>query len=129
MRSPRVLALLAASLALPALALAEPAGAGPTPSVEAAAPYDATVRITAHGIPHITASDWGSLGYGSGYATASSSICNLADTVLTARGQRSRFLGGEGRYRDGVSLDASNLQVDAFVTDLEGVVPRLRAVG
>lgn len=118
MRSPRVLTLLAACLAVPGLALAGPADAGPEPVAESAPSYTATVRITAHGIPHITAADWGSLGYGSGYATASSSICNLADTVLTARGQRSRFLGGDGRYRDGVSLDASNLQVDAFVTDL-----------
>lgn len=118
MRSPRVLTLLAASLVAPALALAGPADAGPAPAPGAASPYNATVRITDHGIPHVTAADWGSLGYGSGYATASSSICNLADTVLTARGQRSRHLGGDGRYRDGVSLDASNLQVDAFVTDL-----------
>ena len=118
MRSPRVAALLAATLAVPALAFAGPADAGPEPAAAATSPYDATIRITEHGIPHITATDWGSLGYGSGYATASSSICNLADTVLTARGQRSRELGGEGRYLDGVSLDASNLQVDAFVTDL-----------
>ena len=121
MRSPRVLSLLAASLVVPALALSGPADAGPAPAADLAdvAPsYTATIRITDHGIAHITASDWGSLGYGSGYATATSSICNLADTVLTARGQRSRFLGGDGRYRDGVSLDATNLQVDAFVTDL-----------
>lgn len=118
MRSPRVPTLLAVALVAPALALAGPADAGPEPAGEALPTYTATVRITEHGIPHVTAADWGSLGYGSGYATASSSICNLADTVLTARGQRSRYLGGEGRYRDGVSLDASNLQVDAFVTDL-----------
>ena len=77
-----------------------------------------TVRTTRHGIPHVVAGDWASLGYGSGYATASSSICNLADTLLTARGQRSRYLGPDERYDDQVSLDASNLEVDAFVTDL-----------
>lgn len=122
MRTPRLLTLLAAGLLVPALAATGPAGARPGATEQtqasAASPYSATVRITQHGIPHITAADWGSLGYGSGYATARSSICNLADTVLTARGQRSRHLGGEGRYRDGVSLDATNLQVDAFVTDL-----------
>lgn len=121
MRSPRVLTLLVACLAVPALALPGPADAGPDgpgATREAPPPYTAKIRITAHGIPHITAADWGSLGYGSGYATASSSICNLADTVLTARGRRSRELGGDARYRDGVSLDATNLQVDAFVTDL-----------
>ena len=52
----------------------------------------------------------GSLGYGEGYATAETSICNLADTVLTARGQRSRYLGADARYNDHVTLDATNLQ-------------------
>ncbi|WP_418062474.1 penicillin acylase family protein [Pimelobacter simplex] len=127
MRSPRLLSLLAAALVVPALAAAGPGPAAPAAPAAAATPaaapavapsYRATVRLTAHGIPHITAGDWGSLGYGSGYATARSSICNLADTVLTARGQRSRYLGPKGRYQDGVSMDASNLQVDAFVTDL-----------
>ncbi|WP_235535951.1 penicillin acylase family protein [Nocardioides sp. Root190] len=117
MRTPRLLTLLAALLVVPALAVAGPAGAERVQAA-AAAPYDATIRITEHGIPHITASTWGSLGYGSGYAAARSSICNLADTVLTARGQRSRHLGGDARYLDGVSLDATNLQVDTFVTDL-----------
>ncbi|GAA3647371.1 N-acyl homoserine lactone acylase QqaR [Nocardioides ginsengisoli] len=120
MRTPRLLTLLAAALVAPTLAAAGPAHtAAPTAAAAAPAPtYRAKIRITKHGIPHITARDWGSLGYGSGYATASSSICNLADTVLTARGQRSRYLGPNGRYRDGVSMDASNLQIDAFVTDL-----------
>lgn len=134
MRPPRLSVLLASVLTVSALAANVPAGAGSaaapptaqaaraaqtTRAAQAAAPvYDATIRITKHGIPHITADDWGSLGYGSGYATATSSICNLADTVLTARGQRSRYLGADGRYLDGVSMDASNLQVDAFVTDL-----------
>ncbi|HEY1119070.1 MAG TPA: penicillin acylase family protein, partial [Acidimicrobiales bacterium] len=115
MRSPRLLTLAAAALVLPTLAAVAPADAGPA---AASSPYAATIKITEHGIPHVTAADWGSLGYGSGYATARSSICNLADTVLTARGQRSRHLGGDGRYADGVAMDASNLQVDAFVTDL-----------
>ena len=85
---------------------------------QAAPTYDATVRITRHGIPHIVADDWASLGYGSGYAMANSSICNLADTLLTARGERSKYLGPDARYDDQVSLDATNLEVDAFVTDL-----------
>jgi len=95
-----------------------PADAGPTPHAAAAPSYAATIRITRHGIPHIVADDWGSLGYGSGYATASSSICNLADTLLTGRGERSKYLGPDARYDDQVTLDASNLEVDAFVTDL-----------
>lgn len=122
MRSPRLLTLLAAALAVPALAVAGPDGSARTATGAAtgaaASPYQATVKITEHGIPHVTAADWGSLGYGSGWATAASSICNLADTVLTARGERSRYLGATGRYADGVAVDATNLEVDAFVTDL-----------
>ncbi|WP_364514185.1 penicillin acylase family protein [Nocardioides sp. LML1-1-1.1] len=118
MRSPRLLTLLAAALAVPALAVAGPDGTARPGTGAAASPYQATVKITEHGIPHVTAADWGSLGYGSGWATAASSICNLADTVLTARGERSRYLGGTGRYADGVAVDATNLEVDAFVTDL-----------
>ena len=91
--------------------------------------YSATIRRTEHGIPHITASSFGSLGFGSGYAAAETSICTLADTVLTARGERSRWFGPDARYNDQVTLEASNLQVDAFVTDLRNrkVVEQLLA--
>ncbi|MGZ4447153.1 penicillin acylase family protein [Oryzihumus sp.] len=96
-------------------ATADPAG----PAARAAHPaYTATIRTTTHGIPHITADSFGSLGFGSGYAAAQASICTLADTLVTARGQRSKWFGPDGRYNDQVTLDASNLQVDAFVHDL-----------
>ena len=64
------------------------------------------------------ARDYGSLGYGEGYATAETSICNLVDTVLTARGERSRFLGPDARYADHVTLDATNLQSDTLFSDI-----------
>lgn len=120
---PALGSLAGLSLLVPLLALATPAStAQPAPQPAAAAKagpkYHATIRRTAHGIPHITADSFGSLGFGAGYAAADSSICTLADTLLTARGQRSRWLGPKGRYNDQVTLDASNLQVDAFVTDL-----------
>ena len=84
----------------------------------AKARYRATVRFTEHGIPHITAKDFGSLGFGSGYAAAEASICILADTVVTARGQRSRWFGPNKRYDDQVSMEGSNLQFDTLVADL-----------
>lgn len=80
--------------------------------------YDATVRITEHGIPHITARDWGSLGYGSGWATAGEATCTLADILLSARGERSRWLGAEKIYDDAVSKPATNLDSDVLVGDL-----------
>jgi acyl-homoserine-lactone acylase len=87
----------------------------------------ATITMTAHGIPHIVAKDYESLGYGEGFATARTSICNLEDTVMTARGLRSRYHGPRRRYADGVTLDATNLQTDTIFGDIRNrrVVQRL----
>jgi acyl-homoserine-lactone acylase len=89
----------------------------------------ARIIVTKHGIPHIVAKDYQSLGYGEGYVTAQSSICTLADTVMTARGHRSRYLGAAARYNDHVTLDATNLQADTLFTDIRNrkVVQRLLA--
>src|SRR4051794_40260788 len=88
---------LAALTLVPAL-LAVGAGGSARAATPAATPasYSATITRTSHGIPHIVAKDFGSLGFGAGYAAAGTSICTLADTVLTARGQRSRYLGAAG---------------------------------
>ena len=61
--------------------------------------------------------------------TAETAICNLADTVLTARGERSRYLGPDKRYVDHVTLDATNLQSDTLFTDIRNrrVVDKLLA--
>ncbi len=138
----RVTALVAALTLVPVgSVVATSAGAAPSaplrvvaagaPEVGQAKPaaYSAKIRITEHGIPHITAKNFGSLGFGSGYAASSASICTLADTLVTGRGQRSLFFGPRARYDDQVTLEASNLQVDAFVTDLRNrrVVERLLA--
>jgi acyl-homoserine-lactone acylase len=120
------LTAVAASAALLPVSVVVTAPAGPA---DAAPAYSATIRRTEHGIPHITASSFGSLGFGSGYAAAETSICTLADTLVTARGERSRWWGPNARYDDQVTLEASNLQVDAFVADLHArkVVERLLA--
>lgn len=55
--------------------------------------YEATIRRTAYNIPHITAKDEGSLGFGDGYASAQDHLCSIADAVVLARGERARFLG------------------------------------
>lgn len=91
--------------------------------------YSATITRTEHGIPHIKAGSFGSLGYGSGYAAAETSTCTLADVLLTARAQRSRYLGPAGYYDDQVATNGTNLQSDALVTDLHNrkVVEKLLA--
>ncbi len=116
-----VLAVSAATATATLVALAPATADTPT--------YRATITRTEHDIPHIVAEDWGSLGFGSGYASAETTICTLADTVLAARGQRSKYLGAEAKYDDQVATNGTNLQVDALVTDLHSrqVVEKLLA--
>ena len=123
-------AAAALSLGLvPALLSVSPFSPGTAGAAAATPSYSAKITRTKYGIPHIEAKDFGSLGFGSGYATAQTSICTLADTVLTARGQRSRYLGADGKYDDQVSMTGTNLQVDTLVTDLHDrrVVEKLLA--
>jgi acyl-homoserine-lactone acylase len=70
-RSARLLPLLVVVAAL-LVAPARPApGAAPGPR----SPYSAEIRRTAHGIPHIKAGDYGSLGFGYGYGFAEDNVC------------------------------------------------------
>ncbi|MDQ3742011.1 MAG: penicillin acylase family protein, partial [Actinomycetota bacterium] len=64
----------------------------------ASAEYDATIQRTDHGIPHITAKDYASLGYGYGYAFAEDNLCVMADQYVTVRGERSRYFGPDGTW-------------------------------
>lgn len=62
----------------------------PTPAPPTLA---AELTRTSHGIPHIQANDFRGLGYGIAYAYAQDNICMFADSLLTARGERSQFFG------------------------------------
>lgn len=78
--------------------------------------YDVTIRRDSHGVPHIVAADYGSLGYGEGYAFAQDHACTLADVVLRVRGERARYFGrGEGDAHL-----ASDVVAHAFSTADEG---------
>ncbi|TVQ95306.1 MAG: acylase [Deltaproteobacteria bacterium] len=55
--------------------------------------WQVTVVRDGDGIPHIRASDIGSLGFGQGYAFAQDHLCTLADQVLKVRSERARFHG------------------------------------
>lgn len=69
----------------------------PPPTTIEAGAYSATITRTAHGIPHISATDIASLGFGQGWAMADDRGCELADQVVKVRGQRSRWHGaGDG---------------------------------
>src|SRR5215831_12925357 len=73
--------------------------------------YSAEIIRTDYGIPHITAHDFGSLGFGEAYAYAQDNVCLLADRVITVRGERSEFFGSEGTTRVGMR-EVKNLDSD-----------------
>ena len=52
------------------------------------------VARTAHGIAHVKAAGFHGLGMGLAYAYAQDNLCMLADSLLTVRGERSRYFGG-----------------------------------
>jgi acyl-homoserine-lactone acylase len=90
----------------------------------AAANVRADITRTTHGVVHVKASDFRSLGYGAAYAYAEDNVCMLADSLLTVRGERSRYFGGaapatapvNGEYGAGLDLfmKLPNEQSDFF---------------
>ncbi|GAB1715816.1 MAG: aculeacin A acylase [Nitrobacter sp.] len=73
--------------------------------------YDAAIRWTSYGIPHIKAGDYDSLAFGVGYAYARDNAELLADAVLTVRGVRSLCFGVETLVSH---QSMSNLDSDFF---------------
>lgn len=77
--------------------------------------FQAEIRRTSLGVPHIKAADWRGLGYGSGFAQAQDNLCTLADAFLTYRGERSRHFGGEALAVNDSTIDRPrNLDSDFF---------------
>ena len=99
------------------------------PHAKTAALYSATIRRTAHGIPHITASSFGGLGFGYGYAFAQDNLCVMADMVVTLRGERSRYFGPHAISDDALGPPTANLDSDIYYRGLHtsGLLRRLLA--
>jgi acyl-homoserine-lactone acylase len=77
--------------------------------------FSATIRRTEGGIPHITSTTYGGLGYGYGYAFAQDNICVMAEDYVTVDAERSRFFGPNGSYlQRGNGFAANNLNSDFF---------------
>jgi acyl-homoserine-lactone acylase len=93
--------------------------------------YSAEIRRTEYGIPHIVANDFGSLGYGYGFAFAQDNLCVMADRVVTLRGQRSRYFGPTADPNDPFADEGAsrNLASDVYYRGVResGVVRRLLA--
>ncbi len=62
-------------------------------TTQGAGRYEADIRWTTHGVAHIRANDWGSLGFGQGWALARDHLPTLADQIVKVRSERARFHG------------------------------------
>ena len=62
------------------------------------------------GVPHVKARDYGSLGFGLGYAYAQDQLCEYASIIITVSAQRSRYFGTDAESPNG----GTNLQSDFF---------------
>ncbi len=92
-----IIALGAASLAA--------AAAPPVPQ--------ATITRTRYGIPHVVATDWVGLGFGTAYAFAQDNFCLLAEHLTTLAGERAKYFGADATVV--VSFkDVRNIDSDAY---------------
>src|SRR5688572_27645444 len=94
----RLLAALAASacgalLALTLFGTRADAQSAATQLEDTQGGLKATIQRDQYGIPHITADDFGGIGFGYGYAIAEDNICTLAETYVTVNAERSRYFG------------------------------------
>lgn len=78
---------------------------------EGPVPYRAELVRTSHGVAHVTADDFGGLGYGEGFAAAEDNACDIAHSLLQARGELARHLGA--------GADNANLIQDAVLKAMD----------
>lgn len=103
-------------LALSSIVLAGCGGGGADAASErsvAEPGFQAEVRWTEHGLPHVKAQDYAGLGYGYGHAVARNRLCLLADRVITLRGERSARFGADAEGLSGF-MDLPNPDSDLF---------------
>ncbi|TGN39849.1 penicillin acylase family protein [Marinobacter confluentis] len=60
----------------------------------------ANIRRTTNGVPHIKADDLSSAAFGLGYAQAQDNVCLLAEAIVKARSERSKYFGPRGSLTD-----------------------------
>ena len=59
--------------------------------------FEATIRRTTNGVPHIKADNLASAAFGHGYVQAQDNVCLLAEAIVKARSERAKYFGpGEG---------------------------------
>ena len=77
--------------------------------------YTANVTRTEYGIPHISADNWGSLGFGYGYAYAQDNFCVVMKEVVRANGDSALYLGEEGNLQQDFVYKLYN--TDEYIRD------------
>ena len=65
----------------------------PEPPPEPTYELSAEIKRTEYGIPHVTAEDWKSLGYGFGYAYSQDNYCVTMKEMVYASGRSAELLG------------------------------------
>ncbi len=104
-RAASLAALAASAAAITVTGTATPAAAQPR--------FDVSITRTTHGIAHIEADDWQSVGYGVAYAYAEDNLCMLAEEFATVAGERSLHFGPENSSVLGFS-EVDNVTSDFF---------------
>ncbi len=89
---------------------------GPTLSAE--------IRRTEFGIPHVRANDWGSLGYGIGYAYAQDNFCVVMREVIFSIGRSAELLGEEGNVNDDLLFTYLNGDLETFEQEVIAQQPQ-----
>jgi acyl-homoserine-lactone acylase len=77
--------------------------------------YTANVTRTEYGIPHISADNWGSLGFGYGYTYAQDNFCVVMKEVVRANGDSALYLGEEGNLQQDFVYKLYN--TDEYIRD------------
>jgi acyl-homoserine-lactone acylase len=76
--------------------------------------YKATVQRTQYGIPHITAENYGDMGFGYGYAYAQDNYCVLMKEIVRANGESELYLDDGDLNKD---LVYKLVNSDEFIED------------
>ena len=88
------------------------------PPVEPEPRFQATIRRTEHGIPHIQADDWEGLGYGYGYAYAQDNFCVTMRGIVAANSRSAELMGeAEGDPATDFTLRFLLGDRDAFIAN------------
>src|SRR6056297_580911 len=87
--------------------------------------YEATIRRTTDGVPHISGETTSDVAYGQGWVSGEDHTCALADQVTKIRGERSRHLG-PGAEGENLDSDFAWKAIDIMgiaATDFENASP------